>query len=55
MTHDDTGIKAVRDANGYDIGYAAICRDCDWYGERRDTYGAASIDLWQHIEKGDGA
>jgi hypothetical protein len=52
MTHLDTGIRAIRDSGGlYTAGYAAICRDCDWHGELRDTYGTAAGDLWQHIKK----
>lgn len=55
MTHEGR-IAAVKDAHGYDIGFAAACEPCGWTsGDLRDTYGAAAIDLWNHIRdtKGD--
>ena len=52
MSHTDTGIKAVRDSRGYDVGFTGFCGGCDWFGDLRDTYGSAAGDLWQHIKGG---
>jgi len=49
VSHDGA-VARVRDARGYDIGYAARCGTCQWSsGELRDRPSAAMPDLLAHI------
>ena len=46
----DVAIRRVRDAHGYDAGYAATCATHDWSGDLRERQSQALSDYWRHID-----
>lgn len=52
MTAHDTTIRPVRDQRGYDVGVAARCDTCDWWGDVQESYYLATVDLLNHSKRG---
>jgi hypothetical protein len=52
MTGHETSVRSVRNESGYDIGVAAYCSVCDWWGDLQGSYYLATVDLLNHVKRG---